>query len=81
MFVLILGKNNPKIYKRSIECILIGYNINSKAYQYYERTTRKVYSSYHIKFIESHNDASTAAQPIAHENSEGFNFTTINEIE
>lgn len=54
VFVLVLNKHNPKIYERSIECVLIGYDINSKAYRCYERSTRKVYSSYHVKFIESH---------------------------
>ena len=31
-FVLIQDKNNPKIYQRSIKCILLGYKPNAKAY-------------------------------------------------
>lgn len=54
VFVLVLNKHNPKIYERSIECVLIGYDNNSKAYRCYERSTWRVYSSYHVRFIESH---------------------------
>lgn len=32
VFVLVLGKHNPKIYERSIECVLIGYDPKAKAY-------------------------------------------------
>lgn len=53
-FVLIQNKHNPKIYERSIETILIGYDINSKTYRCYDPKRRTVYSSYHVKFIESH---------------------------
>ncbi|KZP19649.1 copia protein, partial [Athelia psychrophila] len=35
VFVLILRKNNPKIYVRSEECVLIGYRSNSKTYRVY----------------------------------------------
>jgi hypothetical protein len=37
-FALIL-KHNPKIYKESFECILVGYLPNFKAYQLYHPTT------------------------------------------
>jgi hypothetical protein len=53
-FVLILNKNNPKIYKRSIECILLGYNTDSKTYWCYDPKTKQIYTSYHINFLESH---------------------------
>ena len=54
-FVLIQDRNNPKIYKRStIECTLIGYELNAKAYRCYHRTSRKIITSYHVSFIESH---------------------------
>lgn len=53
-FVLILAEHNPKIYTRSIECILIEYTCNSKAYRCYERATGKIYKTYHVKFHESH---------------------------
>lgn len=53
-FVLIQNKHNPKIYERSIECVLIGYETNSKSYRCYHRESRKVVSSYHVQFLESH---------------------------
>ena len=36
-FVLIQNRHNPKIFKRSIECVLIGYDTNSKTYRCYHR--------------------------------------------
>jgi hypothetical protein len=53
-FVLIPKKDNPKIFERSIECVLVGYEHKSKAYRCYNRTTHKIHSSYHVRFIESH---------------------------
>ena len=53
-FVLIQNRHNPKIFERSIECVLIGYDINSKSYRCYHRTTKRVISSYHVRFLESH---------------------------
>jgi hypothetical protein len=58
-FVLILNKHNPKIYERSLECILIGYPKNSKAYRCYHRQSRWIIESYHVQFIESHNAKDT----------------------
>lgn len=54
VFVLIQNKHNPKIYNRSLECVLIGYDINSKTYRCYHRKTNQVISSYHVRFLESH---------------------------
>ena len=63
-FVFIQNQNNPKIYERSIECVLIGYEPRSKAYQCYHCRTNKVYSSYHVHFIESHgNPTLTTSTP------------------
>jgi hypothetical protein len=54
-FVLIQPiKKNPKILVRSLECVLIGYDINSKSYRCYHRETNRVISSYHVRFLESH---------------------------
>ena len=53
-FVLIQNKHNPKIYERSIECALIGYDAKSKTYRCYHKPTGKIISSYHVQFIESH---------------------------
>jgi transposase InsO family protein len=57
-FVLIQNRNNPKIHDRSIECILIGYDLKSKSYRCYNRSTRQIYSSFHVRFIESHENSS-----------------------
>ncbi|KNZ72123.1 Copia protein [Termitomyces sp. J132] len=57
VFVFIQNKHNPKIYKQSIECVLIGYNQNSKAYRCYDYAAKKVGSLYHMQFIESHKDS------------------------
>lgn len=54
VFVLIQNKHNPKVYDRSIECILIGYNPNAKTYWCYDKESKKVISSYHVRFLESH---------------------------
>jgi len=32
VFVLIQNRHNPKIYERSLECVLIGYETNAKSY-------------------------------------------------
>lgn len=54
VFVLIQNKHNPKIYDRSLECVLIGCDTNSKTYRCYHRETKRVISSYHVRFLESH---------------------------
>ena len=53
VFVLIQNKHNPKVYERSLECVLIGYDKNSKSYRCYHRETKRVFSSYHVQFLES----------------------------
>lgn len=52
-FVLV-PTHNPKVKPRSIECVLIGYGMNSKTYRCWDKKNNKVYQSYHVKFIESH---------------------------
>lgn len=46
--------HNPKVKARSIECVLIGYGHNSKTYRCWDKERKKVYQSYHVKFIERH---------------------------
>lgn len=53
-FVLIQNTHNPKIYDRSVECVLIGYGPDSKTFRCYHRSTSKVISSYHVVFVEAH---------------------------
>ncbi|KAJ3568085.1 hypothetical protein NP233_g5941 [Leucocoprinus birnbaumii] len=52
-FTLILNKHNPKIRAHSMECIMIGYSEDLKAYRLYHQKTGKVIVSYHVDFIES----------------------------
>ena len=56
IFVLIQSKHNPKVYDRSLECVLIGYDPNAKIYHCYNRESKKVISSYHVQFLESHDE-------------------------
>lgn len=53
-FVLIQNRHNPKIYERSVECVLVGYDAKSKTYRCYHPQTKKIISSYHVQFLESH---------------------------
>lgn len=62
-FVLIQNKHNPKIYERSIECVLIGYGPDSKTYRCYHRATRKLVQSYHVAFIESFEEGARPLHP------------------
>lgn len=57
-FVLIQNKHNPKVYSCSVECILIRYSLDSKAYRCYHRASHKVFVSYNVSFIESHQQGS-----------------------
>src|SRR5271156_1179977 len=65
VFVLIQNRHNPKIYERSVECVLIGYETNAKSYRCYHRATRQVISSYHVRFLESH-DGHPLPSPAIH---------------
>ena len=53
VFVLIQNRHNPKVYERSLECVLIGYDKDAKSYRCYHRETKHVFSSYHVQFLES----------------------------
>ena len=44
---------NPKIYSRSIECVLVGYSASSKAYRCLDRSTRNILVSRDVSFAES----------------------------
>ena len=52
-FALIQNKHNLKLYGCSLECILIGYNENTRSYHLYNPEMHKVYSSYHVRFLKS----------------------------
>ena len=61
-FVLVLNQHNPKLYQCSVKCVLIGYEANSKAYRCYHQASHKVFSLYHVTFIESHQGISRPVQ-------------------
>ena len=46
--------HNPKLFQRSVPCILIGYAPNSKAYRLWDPVTDRVFNSFHVSFIETH---------------------------
>jgi len=50
-FALIL-KHNPKVYKCSFKCVLVGYSPHSKAYCLFHPSTHHLFESFHVKFIE-----------------------------
>jgi hypothetical protein len=62
-FVLIQNQHNPKIYNRSLECVLVGYAPNAKAYRCYERSTGRVIVTRNVVFIESQNAESSPLYP------------------
>jgi hypothetical protein len=45
--------DHPKIYNRSIECVLVGYLENSKAYQCWDRTNGKIHITQNVTFAKS----------------------------
>ena len=51
----LIPTHNPKIHPRSIPCTLIGYAPQSKAYRLWDRLSDRVFNSFHVSFIESHN--------------------------
>jgi hypothetical protein len=53
-FVLIQNVHVTKIQPRSIECILIGYDLHSKAYRCYHRPSRRIITSRNVYFLETH---------------------------
>ena len=52
----LIPTQNPKISQRSAPCVLIGYAPHSKAYRLWDRTSGKIFNSFHVSFIE-HLDA------------------------
>ena len=48
----LIQTNNPKLFQRSVPCILIGYAPRAKAYRLWNTTTGKVFNSYHVTFVE-----------------------------
>ena len=44
--------NNPKIYNHSIECLLVGYSNNSKAYWCWDKRTDHIHVTHNVVFAE-----------------------------
>jgi hypothetical protein len=51
-FVLLPAVHTPKIYSKSIECVLVSYSPNSKACRCYNRNTGRIIISQNIQFIK-----------------------------
>src|SRR5882724_10944205 len=52
-FVLIQSGDCPKIYSRSVKCVLVGYSPSSKAFICWNKQTGHITVSMNIHFIES----------------------------
>jgi len=48
----LIQTHNPKIYQRSCPCILIGYAPHAKAYCLWDMTSRAMFNSFHVTFLE-----------------------------
>jgi hypothetical protein len=57
-FVLKLPKkNNPKIFNRSIECVMVGYSSSlTDIYRCYDRATGRIHVTRNVEFIESQDE-------------------------
>jgi hypothetical protein len=59
---VLVSAANPKIAARSVECVLIGYASNSKAYRCWHRESGRIVDSYHVTFVEHLNDQPRVSQ-------------------
>ncbi|THH06955.1 hypothetical protein EW146_g9458 [Bondarzewia mesenterica] len=62
-FVLIQSTHNPKIFNCSIECILLSYSDNSKAYWCYHHESSQIIISCNVRFIERNDSLPRTLQP------------------
>jgi transposase InsO family protein len=44
--------NNPKIFQRSVPCVLIRYAPHAKAYRLWNPSSGRILNSYHVSFLE-----------------------------
>ena len=54
---------NPKIAAWLVECVLIGYSSNAKAYRCWHRGSRRIVDSFHVTFVEHLNDQTRPLLP------------------
>ena len=59
----LIQTHNPKLYRRSTPCTLIGYAPNSKAYRLWDNTSGRIFNSFHVSFIEHLQEQSSALLP------------------
>jgi hypothetical protein len=52
----LIQTHNPKIYRRSNPCTLIGYAPNAKAYRLWDALSGRVFNSFHVTFVEHLDD-------------------------
>ena len=48
----LIQSHNPKLHPRSIPCTMIGYGSDTKAYRLWDRTSNRIFNSFHVTFIE-----------------------------
>ena len=54
---------NPKIAAKSVECVLIGYASNAKAFRCWHWGSGRIVDSFHVTFVEHLNDQSWPLLP------------------
>jgi Reverse transcriptase (RNA-dependent DNA polymerase) len=55
--------DQPKVFRRSLPCTLIGYAPHSKAYRLWDRSANKIFNSFHVSFIEHLDSTSFPLSP------------------
>ena len=65
-FVLVQNQHNPKVFDHSVECVLIGYSLDSKVYRCFHCASGKVFTSYHVSFIKLHQVSPASAPTSSH---------------
>ena len=59
----LIQTSNPKIFRCSTPCTLIGYAPHSKAYHLWDNTTGAIFNSFYVTFIEHLDDQSADLLP------------------
>jgi hypothetical protein len=60
---VLISDANPKIAARSVECTLIGYASNAKAYRCWFRESGRIVESFHVTFVEHINRQTPELSP------------------
>ncbi len=59
----LIQMHNPKIYRCSCPCILIGYTPHAKAYQLWDTVDGSIFNSFHVTFLEHLDEQPTDLLP------------------